>query len=409
MSETDTSFAGSDGANLVARRASALPLSSTVALADKASAMRERGEAVIDLSAGRASEATDATICAAGVEAIQSGHTHQTPARGETAYLEAVARKLERENELICNPATEIVATMGCKNGLVLALMSVLDPGDEVIVEDPCFVSYAPTIAMCGGRMRIVPTDPAQRWTWTEEALEAAVTPKTRAILFCSPGNPTGTVHTRDELGAIARVARRHDLVVIADEIYEAVTWGGRRHKPIATLPGMQARTIGLMGMTKSYAMGGWRIGYAYAPEAIAERMTMLQGHLSTSASSISQRAATRALSADISERFAETLWREWEGRCNYFTGALAKNPHLDVAAPEAGYYAWVDITRTGLSSWEYTDRLLEEEKVVVVPGGSFGPASDGYIRATCVKSRDLIESAAARIDNFTNRLVAAR
>lgn len=367
--------------------------------------MRSRGESVIDLSAGRASEATDREIGGAGSAAIDQGITHQTPARGAPEYLHAIAEKLSRENDLIRSPETEIVATLGCKNGLVLALMSILDPGDEVIVEDPCFVSYGPTISLCGGKTVVAPTDPANRWTWTREALERAVTPKTRAILFCSPGNPTGTVHTEADLSIIADVASKHGLMVIADEIYESVTWGGRRHTPIASLPGMQSRTIGLMGMTKSYAMGGWRIGYAYAPAPIAERMTMIQGHMSTSASSISQVAATRALGADISKRFAQTLWREWEDRCATLTGALAKTPLLRVAMPEAGYYAWIDVSQTGLMSNEFANGLLHEEKVVVVPGASFGPASDAYVRATCVKSRDEIAAAAVRIRSYVERV----
>jgi aspartate/methionine/tyrosine aminotransferase len=391
----------------ISSRSLLLPISSTVALADEASEMRARGESVIDLSAGRVSEATDREIGAAGSAAIVQGITHSTPARGAPDYLLAVAEKLARENDLIYVPETEIVATLGCKNGLVLALMSILDPGDEVIVEDPCFVSYGPTIELCGGKTVVVPTDPANRWTWTREALERAVTPKTRAILFCSPGNPTGTVHTEANLSVIAEVASQHGLMVIADEIYESVTWGGRRHTPIASLPGMQSRTIGLMGMTKSYAMGGWRIGYAYAPALVAERMTMIQGHLSTCASSISQVAATRALRADISKRFATTLWREWEDRCVTFTGALSKIPWLRVEMPEAGYYAWIDVSQTGLTSTEFANGLLHEEKVVVVPGASFGNASDAYVRATCVKSRDEIATAAVRIRSYVERVAA--
>lgn len=240
----------------VSQRSLELPVSSTVSLADQASQMRAQGEPVIDLSAGRAVEATDTEIGSAGSAAIDQGATHQTPARGLPTYLQAVAEKLSRENKLTYSPETEILATLGCKNGLLLALMSILDPGDEVVVEDPCFVSYGPTISLCGGKAVVAKTDPANRWTWTRETLERAVTPKTRAILFCSPGNPTGTVHTEANLSIIAEVASRHDLIVIADEIYEAVTWGGRRHKPIASLPGMRTRTIGLMGMTKSYAMG---------------------------------------------------------------------------------------------------------------------------------------------------------
>jgi len=405
---SDTPQSCSDSATpVIAARAARLPESATVRIADLASALRARGETVIDLSAGRAAEATDPEICEEAINALRDGDTHQTPARGTPEYRAAVADKLKRENQLSRDPDTEIIATMGCKNGLTLALLSLLDPGDEVIVEDPCFVSYQPTIALCGGVAVNVPTQPANGWRWRPEDLEAAITPRTKAILYCSPGNPTGAVHTERDLETLAAVALRHNLVVIADEIYEAVTWDGRRHHSIARLPGMGDRTIGLMGMTKSYSMGGWRIGYAYAPAPICERMVMIQQHLMTCASSIAQRAGAVALSEPVTRRLSSTVWQDWETRVVFLSDALNAAPGLTCARPKAGFYAWVDISGTGLNSEAFVRQLLEEESVTVVPGGAFGPSTDSYIRATCVKSWDDISEAAKRITNFARRITS--
>jgi histidinol-phosphate/aromatic aminotransferase/cobyric acid decarboxylase-like protein len=247
------------------RRVSEIPESSTVAIADLAARMRREGHKVVDFSAGRAAEHSPDLACEAAIEAMRSGQTHQTEARGRPEYLQACSEKLQRCNGLTLDPGSNIIATLGCKQGLVLSLLASIDAGDEVIIEDPCFVSYAPTIRLLGGVPVIVPLMPENGFRWKGDDLQNAITDKTRAILYCSPHNPAGVVHTRDDLDVISNIAVQHDLTVIADEIYEAVTWNGRSHIPMFGLPGMESRTIGLMGMTKSYSMGGWRIGYAYA------------------------------------------------------------------------------------------------------------------------------------------------
>ena len=382
------------------RRISEVPESSTVAIADLAARMRRDGYEVVDMSAGRAAEHTPDIIVDAASKAMQEGRTHQVEARGLPEYLDACASKLARENIVDVDPVQNVIATLGCKQGLVMSLLSTIDPGDEVIVENPCFVSYGPTITLLGGVPVPVAADADARFCWTEEQLERAVTEKTRAILFCSPHNPAGTVHTRSDLQVIADVANRHDLTVIADEIYEAVAWGEHRHLPIYTLPGMQSRTIGLMGMTKTYSMGGWRIGYAYASAERIEAMTKVQQHLMTCASSFGQVAAARALQPEVIESMAP-LWLDWERRCQFVTGALNELSALSVSMPEGGFYAWADVSGTGLSSGEFCERLVTEQMVAAVPGGSFGDASDKYVRFTCVRSWDELEKGLLRIRQF--------
>lgn len=375
--------------------------SATVAIADAAAAMRAAGEPVIDLSAGRAAEATPGFIVDAAAAAMRAGHTHQVPARGDPEYLAAVADRLARVHGLQVDPAGEVLATAGCKQGLLLALLAVTRPGDEVLVDDPCFVSYAPTIAMLGVRPVAVATEPSLRWRPRADVLAAAASERTRAVILCSPHNPAGVVHTAADLGPLAALAHRRDLVVIADEVYEAVTWGGRRHTPIAALPGMQARTIGLMSLTKSHAMGGWRIGHAYGPASLVARMVKAQGHLMTCASAIDQRAAITAVSAEADRRM-QPLWRAWEGRVMRFTAGLAALPGLQVEPAEAGFYAWVDVSATGLDGDAFCRRLLQEQRVAAVPGGAFGPRSAGRVRFTAVKPEAQLAEALARLERFT-------
>ncbi len=390
---------------MIADRIRGIPKSPTVGIADLASAMRHEGKDVIDLSAGRASEATEPAICEAATRAMAAGHTHQAPARGIPQYLSAVSEKLARDNHLSHDAGNEVIATLGCKNGLVLTLMSILDPGDEVIIEDPCFVSYAPTIELCGGRARVATLKAENKFRWTPEDLSAAVTPKTKAILFCSPHNPLGVVHSEEDLEVIATVARENNLVVIADEIYEAVTWGGRQHLPIASLPGMKQRTIGLMGMTKSYSMGGWRIGYGYGPGDIIEKMGLVQGHLMTCASTINQWAGIEALSASVTQGLRNTTWRDWEERCRFLAGALDEINGLSCEMPEGGFYAWLDVSGLGVTGDFFSENLLKAHFVTTVPGGGFGPSSANRVRITCTKSWDDIKTAADRIGQFVGSL----
>jgi len=373
------------------------PASATVLIADVAASLRRQGIDVIDFSAGRASEHTPDYISRVASQALLAGETHQTMAQGSPEFRKACALKLERENDISADPDVNIIATLGCKQGLTLALLATINPGDEVIVEDPCFVSYAPTIRFCGGNTRAVPLRRENNFRWTRDELEAAMTPRTRAILFCSPHNPTGTVHTEADLDLIAEVAGRHDLFVIADEIYERVTWGGRAHTSIATRPRMGERTVGLMGLTKSFAMGGWRIGFAYSSPHVIKAMVTLQQHLMTCAGAFTQIGAGRALS-DAPPPEVTSLWEDWERRCAFVVAELNRIPGVSCLMPEGGFYAWIDITGTGAKSEALAERLLREHAVALVPGVAFGAHGEGYLRMTCVKSWDDLRRGLERI-----------
>ena len=374
--------------NTLSKRVLENPPSATVLIADIAAGMSRQGIDIIDFSAGRAAEHSPYYVNQEAAQALLSGDTHQTMAQGKPEYREACARKLARENGIVADPEKSIIATLGCKQGLTLALMAVVDPGDEVIVEDPCFVSYQPTICFCGGIPVPVPLRRENHFRWQRDELEAAITDRTKAILFCSPHNPTGTVHTEADLDLISEIASKHDLTVISDEIYERVTWGDRRHICIATRPHMKERSITMMGLTKTFSMGGWRIGFIYAPESIISGMVTLQQHLMTCAGSFTQTGATKALSEEPPSEIKE-LWKDWERRCQLVVSELNRIPNISCDPPEGGFYAWIDITGTGETSEQLAERLLREYHIALVPGPAFGATGEGYLRMTCVRSWD--------------------
>jgi aspartate/methionine/tyrosine aminotransferase len=383
---------------LIGDRISQIRHSATVGIADKVTLLKQKGyDRVVDFSAGRSFESTPDYVSKAASDALLSGDTHQTMARGTLQFRKACAAKLLRENHLEADWKTEIIATMGIKQALTLVFLCIINAGDEVLVEDPCFVSYQPIIHIAGGQARRIPLRHENNFRWTKKQLQDAISDSTRAILINSPQNPTGTVHTKTDLEIIADIAITHNLVVITDDIYERVTWGGRQHICMATLPGMRERTITCMGLTKTFSMGGWRIGFIFAPADIIDGLEKLQQHLLTCSNSFVQAGAAKALGETAHSEVVE-LWKEWEERCAMMTQGLNEIPGLKCAKPEGGFYAWVDITATGYTSQELTDKLLDDVQVAVVPGPEFGPSGEGYIRINCVRSRDEIKEGLCRI-----------
>jgi len=381
----------------ISKKVLEIPPSATVSIADRVTKMRREGLTVFDFSAGRAVENTPANICQAAAQSMLDGDTHQTMAQGKLEYRRACAAKLKRDNGIDADPEKSIIATMGIKQGLTLSLLATINPGNEVIVEDPCFVSYKPLIHLCGGIPVNVPLRRENRYRWTQSDLEAGVTDKTRAILFCSPHNPTGTVHTEEDLDMIAQTAQKYDLAVISDEVYERATWEGRKHICLATRPGMEDRSITLMGLTKSYAMGGWRIGFIYAPEATISAMLVIQQHLVTCAASFTQTGATKAL-FDPPSSTLKSIWKDWEERCLFAASEINTIPKLSCDTPEGGFYAWIDISKTGETSVEFGERLLEDLHIALIPGSAFGPSGEGFMRMTCVRSWEELRAGLSRL-----------
>jgi len=381
----------------IAQRITETPQSATVRITDQVKKIRREGMNILDFGAGRAAESSPDYINKSAAQALLAGDTHQTMAQGTPEFRENVARKLVHENNITTNPDKNIIATLGCKNGLTLALMSTINPGDEVIVEDPCFVSYGAIIRFCGGVSIPVPLRPENNFRWKKEDLESRITDRTRVILFCSPQNPTGTVHTPQDLDIIADVTEKHDLWVISDEIYERLTLGGREHTCIATRPGMADRSITLMGFTKTFSMGGWRLGFACAPEPVMRAMTIVQQHIMTCAGSFTQAGAAAAMAEDYRPEVLE-MWNDWEKRIEFVITEINKIPKLSCRPPEGAFYAWINCKKTGESSLELAERLLKEQQIALVPGSAFGETGEGYLRMTCVKSWDDIRAGVARL-----------
>lgn len=378
--------------------------SSTVGIADLATRLRENGERVYDFSAARAFEPTPSYIIEEAIRAMKAGDTHQTMAQGTTEYRNAIAEKLKRENNIIADPETEIIATMGVKQGLTISFLAIINPGDEVIVEDPCFPTYKQLINYLGGIPKAVPLRPENRFRWDKDELEKSITSKTKAILLNSPQNPTGVVHTKEDLRVIADLAIRHNLYVLSDEVYERIPWQGRKHYNICNLDGMKNRTVTLNSFTKSFSMGGWRIGYIYGPETIIESLNKLQQHLITSCNSFVQAAAALAFS-EPPRQVVLDYWKQWEQKTIFVANELNEIPGISCPVPEAAFFVWADISKLGMPSKEFVERLLSEEKVALVHGSSFGNNGEGYFRMTCSKTeKDNLEGL-KRIKRFVRTL----
>jgi aminotransferase len=378
--------------------------SSTVGIADIATRLRESGERVFDFSAARAFEPTPAYLIDEAVKAMREGDTHQTMARGTTRYRQAIADKLKRENGIDADPEKEIIATMGVKQGLTISFLALINPGDEVIVEDPCFPSYKQLINYLGGKPVAVPLRAENSFRWDRDELENSITEKTSAILFNSPQNPTGVVHSAEDLEMIASVAIKHNLYILSDEVYERIPWGGKTHKNICKLPGMKERTVTLTSLTKSFSMGGWRIGYVYGPEKIITSLYKLQQHLITSCNSFVQATAALAFKEPTRKEVLE-YWAEWENKTRYVAEELDNMPGIKCPMPEGAFFVWADISELGIPSQEFVERLLKEQNVALVHGSSFGENGEGYFRMTCSKTWEDSKEGLARIRKFIDKL----
>jgi len=355
---------------------------------------------VISLGVGEPDFDTPRVIVEAGVEALRSGRTHYTSNYGTLELREALSGHLERRYDVHYDPATEMIITVGASEGLAATLAALIDPGDEVVVAEPTYVAYVPDIIFSGGLPVFVPCRPDDGWQLDPEAVEAAVTPRTKAIFLGFPNNPTGAVLDADRIRAIAEVAERHDLLVISDEIYDRLVYGGHRHEAFSALPGMRGRTVLLGGFSKAYAMTGWRVGYVCAPVDLLEGILKIHQYIIMSAPTVAQDAALAGLldaDADV-----ERMVAEYDRRRQLFVAGLNRIG-LETAEPLGAFYTFPHIGGTGLSSAEFAERLLREQEVAVIPGDVFGASGEGYVRASIATSYEKLEEALVRIERFVS------
>jgi aminotransferase len=356
---------------------------------------------VISLTIGEPDFTTPEPITRAAIASLEAGETHYTANGGIIELREAIAADLEARHGVRYDPRSELVITVGASEGLDATLRAVVNAGDEVIHHEPCFVAYGPCIALAGGVPVAIPTTDATDFRVTAEMIEAAVTPRTRAIFLGYPNNPTGAVLDRDELAAIGAVAERHDLLVISDEIYEQLVYGEHRHTAFPALPGMRERSVLIGGFSKSYAMTGWRIGYVAAPAALMAGIAKVHQYGIMCAPTAAQFAAIEALRSGAP--FVAEMRAEYDRRRRLMTDRL-NAMGLRCFEPEGAFYCFPDITATGLDDEAFAQALLAEEKVAVVPGSAFGRSGAGHVRMCYATAYEEIVEALDRMERFVER-----
>jgi len=359
--------------------------------------VQSRGD-VISLGVGEPDFSTPWHIREAAIFALEKGETCYTSNLGLLALRQAISRYIGGHCATQYDPAKEIIVTVGVSEALDIAFRALLDPGDEVIYHEPCYVSYNPTIFMAGGVPVAIHTRPEDDFVLRASDVEKAITPRTKVIMLNFPTNPTGAFEPLDELEKIAALAVKHDLIVFTDEIYTELLYDGRKHVSLLTFPGMKERTILFHGFSKAYAMTGWRLGYACAPAEIIEAMMKVHQYAMLCAPIMSQRAAIEALENGAAA--VETMRQSYEQRMNVIVARL-NAMGLPTFRPGGAFYVFADIRPTGLTSKDFAMRLVNEQSVAVVPGTAFGQSGEGFVRACYATALPQLEIALERMSEF--------
>ena len=384
----------------LSQRVQAVPPSGIRKYFDIAATMED----VVSLGIGEPDFVSPPPILQAGITSLQRGHTAYTSNSGIYELREAVVDNLRmRYGGRSYDIETEVLITVGVSEAMYLAMQAILDPGDEVIVPQPCFVSYTASVILAGGSVVDVPTYAADNFFVNPQAIEAAITPRTKALLIGFPSNPTGAVMDMAGMLEIARIAEKHDLIVISDEIYDRLVYSDHEHIMFAALPGMAERTIHLGGMSKDYAMTGWRIGYALGPEDLLGAMRKIHQYLIMSAPTTGQEAALAAFTDPASEEYVQQMVASYDVRRRLIVDGL-NSIGLACFEPKGAFYAFPSIRVTGMNEHEFCERLLVEEHVAVIPGSAFGCGGEGHVRCAYAASIDHIEKALERMDRFVRR-----
>ena len=358
----------------------------------------------ISLGVGEPDFVTPWNICESAIYAIEQGQTHYTSNWGTLELRREIARYLSHRCGLTYDPEKEIIVTVGASEGIDLALRTLIEPGDEVLIPEPSYVSYSPCVKLAGGVPVGIPTDASVAFRVLPGQLNAAITPRTKALILPYPNNPTGGIMERADLEAIAKVLEGTNIMVISDEIYSELTYGGRTHASFASVPGMFERTITLNGFSKAFAMTGWRMGYACAPAPIAKLMCKIHQYTMLCAPVQGQAAATEALRSGYENSYASVArMREVYDRRRRMMLKAFNDMGLDCFEPLGAFYVFPCIRSTGMTSEEFCERLLREQKVAAVPGTAFGASGEGYIRCSYATATDKVAEALRRIARFVD------
>ncbi len=355
---------------------------------------------VISLGIGEPDFVTPKSVLDAGIASLKAGHTHYTSNSGTIELRAGISKHLKQLYDIEYDPALELLITVGVSEAMYLALTAILNPGDEVILPQPCFVSYAAGVSLAGGTPVPIATRVENNFQVTAEEVEAAITRRTKALLIGYPNNPTGAVLERQTLEEIAKVAKKHDILTISDEIYDRLVYD-IEHVCMASLPGMWDRTVLLGGFSKAYAMTGWRLGYVAAPPEILGAMSKVHQYTIMSAPTTAQDAALVAL--ENGEEAIEEMRQRYDRRRRLIVDGL-NSIGLKCFEPRGAFYAFPSVRGSGMDDAEFAERLLDEERVAVIPGRAFGIGGAGYVRCSYATAYEKIEQALEHMANFVRR-----
>jgi len=381
----------------VSSRLQQISPSLTLAVTGKAKALKKQGVDIVSFAAGEPDFDTPPHIREAAYRAIEEGKTRYTPARGMPELIEAVREKFRRDNGL-AHGAEQIVVSCGAKHSLYNAWQAICEEGDEVIIPSPYWVTYPEQVKLCGGRPVILPSRERDGFRLDREKLKSLVTRRTRAILVSSPANPSGAGYSRDDLEFIAELAGENDLYIVSDEIYEKLVYDGFRAESIASLSReVRERTIVINGVSKSYAMTGWRIGYLAAPAPVAKAISSFQSHTTSNPATVSQYAALAALTGDQS--CVEEMRKAFQERRDLMMEWIDRLPGVSCVRPRGAFYVFPNISSSGMGSSQLAEGLLEKARIAVVPGVAFG--WDTHVRMSFADSLENLEKGMKRFQNY--------
>lgn len=355
-------------------------------------------DGALSLGVGEPDFATPEYIRDVAIDSIRRADTKYTDNRGTAELRRAVAEYLEKF-DLHYNGEDGILITMGASEGIDLALRTLVDPGDEVLVTEPCYVSYEPCVELCGGIPVAINTKESDGFRLTASGLMEKITDKTKVLMISFPNNPTGAIMEAEDLEEVAEIVKEHDIFVISDEIYAELTYG-KKHVSIASLPGMAERTLVLNGFSKAFAMTGWRLGFAAGPKEVIFFMNKIHQFTTMSANTTSQYAAVHALNNPLREGLLGQMRDEYDKRRDIMVQGFLEMG-LSLAVPEGAFYVFPSVSALGMGSQEFCSRLLEEQRVAVIPGDAFGACGEGYIRCSYAYSEEMITKCLQRIALF--------
>ena len=385
----------------LASRVSELTPSLTLSIDSKAKALRAEGVDVYSFGAGEPDFDTPEHIKAAAIEALNAGFTKYTPSSGTPELRAAISEKFKRDNGLDYKPS-EIIVSNGAKQSCFNAIMAVCGEGDEVIIPAPYWLSYPEMVRLAGAEPIIVQTTQENDWKMTPAQFEEAMSPRTKMVIINSPGNPTGSVYTKDELRALVEVAADEEITILSDEIYESLTYDGAEHVSVASLtPEAKDLTITVNGFSKAYAMTGWRLGYLGAPEKIAKAIDSMQSHATSGPCSFAQKGGLAALTG--SQQCVADMCEEFNIRREYMFERLSAIHNVTAVKPKGAFYMLANISKLGMTSTNFADRLLSKASVAVVPGIAFG--DDRVVRFSYAAGLDVIKPGLDRFEDFCKTL----